>query len=1533
MDKVAWNVIDQYFKNNSTYLVDHHLDSYNIFIESGIKQIFKDNNPQRFRKTKEDDSLADAAEENEELFDPNINYECKLYFGGKNADKIYFGKPILYDDDKGVDYPHYMYPNDARLRSITYGFTIHYDLEVEYTLYDSNDKTKTVKETNMVEYKNLYLGKFPLMVNSKNCILNGLSRETKYQLGECRNDTGGYFIINGKEKVILSQEKFADNMLYVRKNADDDIYSHSCEVHSVSEDTSKQIRYTSVKIVAPSISYSNLNIVVDVPNVKKPVPLFILMRALGIISDKQIIEVCLLDLEANKDMMELFIPSIHDAHEFFTQQSALEYISQLTKRQTISSVQEILMNYMLPHIGEDNYINKAYFIGFMVYKILRVYQNKELPTDRDNFKFKRVDLSGTLMANLFREYYLLYLKKVMLEIDTKWEFSKTTYKREFTKLVEDCENEINRNRILDEGIRKGFKGNWGATDKTKKIGIVQDVNRLSWFTYICHMRKITLPLGDTSKVVAPHLLHSTQWGVIDPVDTPDGANVGIHKHLSISTVITSQVSSLPLIKWIRKYTKLMVFGECSPKMLANYTKVFVNGNWLGVIDNPIQTVNNMKICRRNGILPIHTSITFSYDSNIIYIYTDSGRLTRPIFFRDIEVSHSTDIKYGNISYYSHRDQLSNNSINWLNIVSGFLDKPASYDLKHNKIYQLNDYPALQSLHDGEEIFKLLKQHQSVIEYLDTSETEHSYISLDLDTFQTNKYYTHCEIDPSLMLGVMGNSIIFPETNQFPRDCFSCGQSRQAVSLYHSNFQNRMDKMGVVLNYGQVPLVKSRYLQYINNEEQPYGFNAMVAIMTYTGYNVEDAILINEGSINRGMFRTTYYTTYEAHEESAELSTSGIASFFTNVEEKTKVSKIKEGYDYAKLDENGLVKENTKIDDRIIIIGQVSTTLDAEGGYVDKSTTTKKGQLGYVDKAFVTEGEEGTKIAKVRIREERIPAMGDKFASRSGQKGTIGLVIPEKDMPFNEHGIKPDLIINPHALPSRMTIGQLVECLFGKACSYYGAFGDCTIFSSKGSNFKTYGEMLTEAGYHNSGTEVMYSGFTGEQLEANIYFGPTYYMRLKHMVKDKVNYRATGKRSVLTRQTNEGRANDGGLRLGEMERDGVMGHGMSNFLQDSFMVRGDQFMLAICNKTGMVAIYNYDKKLFLSPFADGPLVWNKELDGSTVLNTIPKYGTSFSLIKIPYAFKLYLQELFSMGIQLRIITDVNIEQFMNLTYNSGNLKRLMFNKREPKYTTEMLVNEYLNSLKNIDVPFDIKSNLVTFTKGKYNYSLHHSPFNYLKQQLQNTNKHNNEDNFEFEEVELEGGNSSSINKSSDNQSDSDDYSHNSDTHTASDTDSNSDTDSDTDSDNEDKDKSSVPIMSETFEKAVEEIGDDGIILTRDDRNVIQSDDEDIKTFALNDKIILNIKTSDNDGDGKKETIDLDLKCNKTNNKLFDDNNSDSDSESNSSSDDEDENGFVKRDITKEVLKDVPIFSVKDEVSSGNKTKSEGGEKAITKKVRF
>jgi hypothetical protein len=586
-----------------------------------------------------------------------------------------------------------------------------------------------------------------------------------------------------------------------------------------------------------------------------------------------------------------------------------------------------------------------------------------------------------------------------------------------------------------------------------------------------------------------------------------------------------------------------------------------------------------------------------------------------------------------------------------------------------------------------------------LDYIDANESEGALIEFSagkpttpaqegVAKIEVGSPATHREIHESFIFGMMANLICLPENNPAARNSFSCGQSKQACSLYHTNHQVRMDKTAVVLVNGQVPLVKTRYLEHINHEENTYGENAIVAIMCYTGYNVEDAVLFNEGSLKRGLFRTTYYTTYEAHEEKSKTGGATIDKVFTNIESEANVVGTKPGYDYSKLDKYGLIRENTPIDDKTVLVGITSSGSDNKDNKVDGSKTPKKGQLGTVDKAFITDGEEGFRIAKIRIREERIPNLGDKMASRVGQKGTVGLIIPECDMPFTKDGIRPDMIINPHAIPTRMTIGQLVESITGKACLHYGGFGDCTAFNNDGSKIKVFGEMLTNAGYHSSGNDILYNGMTGEQLETEIFMGPTYYMRLKHMVKDKINYRAQGPRTALTRQPVSGRANDGGLRIGEMERDAVISHGASSFLRESMMERGDKYFMAVCNTTGMIAIYNPNKNLFISPAADGPLKFTGSLDSQDIrVENVTKFGRDFSVICIPYSFKLLMQELQTINMQMRLITEDNIEQLENLSY-SRNIEKLT-------YVDKFDSKTYIRQVNDIQM----KANIVKEFSGK------------------------------------------------------------------------------------------------------------------------------------------------------------------------------------------------------------------------------------------
>ncbi len=659
-------------------------------------------------------------------------------------------------------------------------------------------------------------------------------------------------------------------------------------------------------------------------------------------------------------------------------------------------------------------------------------------------------------------------------------------------------------------------------------------------------------------------------------NTPEGASVGIVKNLSYMTHITTHSNSRSLYDYITPH--ITCIEQLKPIDMFDKVKVFINGAWIGITETAKELFFMLKEMKYKGIINIYTSIIFDYKLSEIRVCNDSGRVSRPLLrVKDKNILLTQKVL----------NDLSNNIISW------------------------------------DDLFTDCKIDQAVLEYIDPEEQNFSMIATkpkDLLGKLGSKEifnFTHCEIHPSTIFGIVSSCIPFPEHNQSPRNTYQCAQAKQAMGVYATNYNERMDKTAYVLNYPTRPLVDTRVMNLIQLNKIPSGCNINVAIMTHTGYNQEDSVLINKGSIDRGLFQTTIYHT-EKDEDKQKIN--GDEEIRCKPDQ-TKTKGMKFG-NYNKVNSKGVMPENSLVENRDVIIAKVTPIKENRNDhtkvikYEDQSRLYRTVEETYIDKNYIDRNGDGYSFAKVRLRTTRKPVIGDKFSSRHGQKGTVGNIIPEEDMPFTSKGDRPDIIINPHAIPSRMTIGQLKETLLGKVLIDLGLFGDGTSFGEL--NVSSISEKLLELGYEAHGNELMYNGLTGEQIECNVFMGPVFYQRLKHMVNDKQHSRSIGPMVNLTRQPAEGRSRDGGLRFGEMEKDAMVSHGAAKFTRGRMYDASDKYSVHICKKCGLVASYNNEMHIHHCRTCDN--------------------RSDFAYVEIPYACKLLFQELTTMNVVPRVITD-------------------------------------------------------------------------------------------------------------------------------------------------------------------------------------------------------------------------------------------------------------------------------------------------------
>ena len=1188
----VWQIIETYFRDNPNYKSQHQIDSFNEFIYSktnGIEYIIKRENPQIIYKDAID------ADKGSYRYSINIYYGETLNEDGtindKIIDNIFISSPTEYVEGKST----YMYPNVARLKEYTYASCVYANIGV---IFKDNIKD----ETTIKNFNKVNIGLMPIMVKSKLCILNGLDDNRLNELGECPYDKGGYFIIKGKEKIVLSQEKKINNILYINSQ-NDDITPLQSIITSVSKEGFQSSRTNAITLNREIIKFSPQNddlsdtskyhvfrITVRILGFDIIVPLFILFRALGLETDKDILSTIIYDndpIDLKRYMMELLTPSIKDSQPVYTRKTAMKLLALNTKGKEIINVIDILTNNFLPNYSSEE--EKTQMLGYSVRKLLLTRLGIIKETDRDSYSFKRIDTAGSLLLELYRELFGIFQRNVSLKIDNDFKFHFKDFGNDIRNLVNDDNIHKVFNQKYMDVIVKSFGSVFG-TKLSGRQGIVQDLNRNAMLGTLSHTRRISNPLPAGSKSLGPRKLHNSQWGFVCPSESPDGGNVGIINHLSIACKISFNISEDNILLALID-NGLIKLNDITKYELHLNSKVFLNGKWVGLHKDPEFLYKIMRLLKCNSLIHIYTSIRWDTVLNEIYIFCDNGRLLRPVFLlRKMGSLISNPLLEGDYSKMN----------TWDHLIKGEhmyrLNKTMNV---YDETYYRDEFMDIKLKYPN--YIDYLTDHQSMIEYIDPLESEGLFISKDINSI--DKEYSHSEIHPSLILSAVTVNIPFPEHSQYPRNVFSCQQTKQAVGLYSSAFNTRFDTFAHILNYPQKPIVTTRYKKYTDVDKLPYGINAIVAIASYTGYNQEDGLMLNKTSIERGMFNSLYYRSY-SDDESEE---GGKRVYFGNPDNFTDIKKS-DMINFDKLDKHGFAKEGSNVTHDDAIISKINENFNGERVYHNVSgKCIKFSTSGIVDKVVVIKNSDNLRSAKVRIRKNKIPTVGDKYASRPGQKGMCGLVLEQEEMPFTKDGIVPDMIINPHALPSRMTINQLLECVLGKSAALGGFLGDATAFQNN--DIHNYANLMEKYGYEEWSNEVLYSGITGEQLKTSIFIGPTYYQRLKIMVADKMHSRGTGPLQSLTRQPAAGRSNNGGLRIGEMERDSILAHGASEFLRESMMERSDKYEVKIDKKTGLIS---------------------------------KEQSEDDDKVEMPYAMKMLLQEIQSMSIAPRLITDKNIE---------------------------------------------------------------------------------------------------------------------------------------------------------------------------------------------------------------------------------------------------------------------------------------------------
>ncbi|CAB4402484.1 unnamed protein product [Rhizophagus irregularis] len=1091
-----WQLLPAFLKVKG--LVKQHIDSYNYFVETELKKIVRTN----------------------EMITSDVDPSFWL----KYLD-IRVGPPDRPDTDHEA-HVNVFTPHECRLRDLTYSGNICVDIEY-------------VRGKKRVVRKNTIIGKMPIMLRSSKCVLTDKSEAELAKMFECPLDPGGYFIIKGTEKVILIQEQLSKNRIIVEGDKKGLVQAYVT--------SSTHERKSKTYIVAKNDA-KNDKITLKHNSISEEIPIVIVMKAMGIQSDKEISQ---LISGGNQIFLNMFSPNIEQCAKMkiFTQKQALDYIGSKVKvtrkianvrRPMAEEALEVLSTVVLAHVPvkDLNFQPKCIYIAIMIRRVLMALANENLVDDRDYVGNKRLELAGSLLSLLFEDLFKKFNFDLKMNIDKL--LKKPNRATEF-----DAHKQLMQHgdSITNGFVRAIATGNWTLKRfKMERAGITHVLSRLSYIAALGTMTRITSQYEKTRKVSGPRALQPSQWGMLCPADTPEGEACGLVKNLALMTHITTDDEEQPL--------RRLAFN-------------------LGIEDVNSLTGAELRL-RRCGRISEFVSIYVNHHHNAVHIASDGGRVCRPLIIVENRIPKVTT---------KHIQKLKKDEMTFADFLA-----------------------------------------QGLVEYLDVNEENDSNIAI-YEREIVNET-THLEIEPFTILGAVAGLIPYPHHNQSPRNTYQCAMGKQAIGAIAYNQLRRIDTLLYLMVYPQQPMVKTKTIELVGYDKLPAGQNAIVAVMSYSGYDIEDALVLNKASVDRGFGRCQVMRKHVAlMKRYANGTYDRIGDPPAQVDCPTGPSADR----FNILDSDGIAGVGERVmPGQVIVNRHTPTNLSAnipvnmpivnapviQFTWKHSPLTYKAPEPGYIDKVCVTTTEQEQTLIKILIRQTRIPELGDKFSSRHGQKGVCGIIVPQEDMPFADSGICPDIIMNPHGFPSRMTVGKMIELLAGKAGVLKGELQYGTAFG--GSKVEDMSKILIKHGYSYSGKDYVTSGITGEPLSAYIFFGPVYYQKLKHMVVDKMHARARGPRAVLTRQPTEGRSRDGGLRLGEMERDCLVGYGASMLLMERLMISSDQFDVHVCEQCGLL----------------GYKGWCQNCKSSKFMVTM----------QMPYAAKLLFQELQSMNIAPRLILE-------------------------------------------------------------------------------------------------------------------------------------------------------------------------------------------------------------------------------------------------------------------------------------------------------